>query len=526
MSKDHLGLFDTPPGRGEVRLSFAVVGLLAIAFFLILPWRDMRVGEIAAFIPTIDAEGFVGDLITATLLYAQASIFRSHALTALASGYLFAALLLVGHALTFPGAFSPAGLLGAGLNTTGWIGIFQRAVFPIVIILYVLLRRGASAPRPDPQASPRIALWALAAIALAASVTLLTTLGHDLLPAFYVNRSDQIYSHAVAYQLPSLFFLLVATTMLFRTRTSVLDIWLLVALSGWMIQTVLIMLLHRRFTVGFYCLFVMLAVSHLVVMLALIAESNRLYARLAVATAARDRERDARLMTMDAVTAAIAHEVGQPLTGVVLYARGALNWLDRASPDLRQAIASLRATIDAGHNTMAVIKSIRAMFAKGSIAPTTFSLNDLVRETASFLEHELAGEKVAVEFTLDEALPSILADRIQIQRVLVNLFTNAIESLRATQGRRRCIAVRSAVLENRAVVIEMSDTGLGITPDDMPQIFEAFFTTKEFGTGLGLSLCRAIVEEHGGRLWASSGTECGATFHLELRTAARPQLAA
>ena len=299
--------------------------------------------------------------------------------------------------------------------------------------------------------------------------------------------------------------------------------WLLVALSGWLIQSLLIMTLQGRFTAGWYCLFVMMLFSHLVVMLALIAESNRLYARLALSTAARNREREARLMSMDAVAAAISHEVGQPLTAVTTNAMAGLNWLTRARPDPEKAIKALRATIDAGHRTTDVIKSIRAMFAKGPGTATEFSLNDLVRETASLLDRELAGEKVSLQLALDEALPPILADRVQMQRVLVNLFTNAIESLAATRGRPRRIAIRSVPLDGQDVLLEVSDTGIGIAPEEMARIFDAFFTTKATGTGLGLSLCRTIVEEHGGRLWASPGEKHGATFHLQLRAAVSPQ---
>ena len=143
----------------EIRLSLAIVGLLFVALLLILPVRDIRLREINAFIPMIDAIMFLGELIIATLLYAQATVFRSRALTVLATGYVFAALLLVPHALTFPGAFAPGGLLGAGINTTAWLATFRRAAFPIAIILYVLLKQADSAARTGPERRRRGSSW-------------------------------------------------------------------------------------------------------------------------------------------------------------------------------------------------------------------------------------------------------------------------------------------------------------------------------------------------------------------------------
>ena len=308
MPKANLGLFDTAPTRGERRIAVGLVVSLLAVMLLILPVINRPVGEIQAFVPAINSAMCVGELIIAAMLFAQAAIFRSRGLTVLASAYVFTALLLIPYMMTFPGVFSVDGMLGAGPSTAGWIMIFRRVAFPLAVIIYALSQRHEDHDIGDAQRrSPNLALSIGTAVAAAVALTSLSILGKDWLPELFASRTAGVLPNIFRFNIFHLVLLLSATILLFRTRRSVLDIWLLVALSTLLIQSMLNLPLRVRFTLGWYSLHLLALLSHLVVLVALIAESNRLYARLAVATALRDRERDARMMTMDAVTAAIAH---------------------------------------------------------------------------------------------------------------------------------------------------------------------------------------------------------------------------
>jgi signal transduction histidine kinase len=515
VSPEQGALLETPPDRAQIRVAF-VVGFLMLAsavwvrFLGVVPLR-----ELPAFLPVVDAIIFVSDLVTAILLFAHASVFRTPALMALASGYLLTALLTAAHALTFPGAFAPTGLLGAKVNTSAWLAVFWRAGFGLAICSYAGLKPKKSLHFKRP--SFGIAAGVGSAFAIATALCMLATRGVDLLPALMVDqRGTWQYPDFIPVVVIAIGIAISAIAMLTRGPKSRLDVWLVLSISALFVQFPLILLASQRFTVAWYFAQAAGLASHLVIMLALISEAIRTYARLALTVSVRDRERDARLMSMDAVTAAIAHEVRQPLSAIVTNASAGLRWLNRAPPNLEMVEQSLRLNIEQGHRASDLINSMRSVLTKRSGERTAFSLNDLVTETAALMDRELIRENISLQLTLDQALPTIVADRLQMQQVLINLFTNAIQSLQATQGRARHIAIRSLPQEGQDVLLDLSDNGIGIAAERMDQIFDVFFTTKAKGNGMGLSLCRTIVEKHGGRLWASQGEEHGATFHLQL----------
>jgi signal transduction histidine kinase len=515
VTNEPLALFDTPPDRRQVWFCVAVVGVLYLASLPVLAVGGVRLPEIGPFVPTVDAIMLVGEAVTAAFLYSQASVFRSRALAILASGYVYTALLLIPHALSFPGAFAPKGLFGDGVNSPAWFAILRYPAFALVVILYARLKPAAPPAQPETERpAPNIGAHMAAAILLAAAAALLA--GSGLLPPLMSDRAKEMRSHVIEYQGALTLCWLAAIVMLWRRRSSVLDLWLLVALAGWLLQSLLNMVEEGRFTVAWYWFFVTTLFSHLVVMLALVAESARLYARLILSMSARTREREARLMSIDALAAAISHEVAQPLSAVGIYQGAGLRSLTGEQPDVDRAIQSLVAAMEAKKLAVDAIKNVGTALARQPGERTTFDLGDLVRETVPPLRREMVDKRISLRLALDAAPSPVLADRAQLQRVLTNLLTNAIDSLSLTEGRTRSLVVRSAALPGRGVVLEINDNGIGVAREDMARIFDPYFTTKANGAGLGLSLSRLIVEEHGGRLWVSRGDGFGVTVHLEL----------
>lgn len=505
------------PGRPQRRLALALVLTLLVAFLItagLLP--TIQLGRIDAFVPAYATALFVIDLMTAILLFAQFSILRSRALLVIASGYLFTALIVIPWMLTFPGVFTPSGLLGAGLQTTNWLYILWHAGFPMFVIAYALLK----------DADPAKGMWwdsALAAIlssvAMTATVvcaaTFIVTAGEAHLPRTMLDplHFSTLRLYIAGYQV---LLSVAALIVLWVRRRSVLDLWLMVVMCAYVIEICLIAFpVPVRFSLGWYAGRVFGLVSGSLVLFVLLYEITTLYARLLRAVAAERLEREARLMTGDAVSASIAHEVKQPLTGMVTNAYASLRWLDCTTPDLDEAKAALkRITVD-GHRAGAVIDSIRAIFKKDAGNRTSLNINELIGEVLALTRNDLQRHRILVQAEPNAQLPEVRGDRIQLQQVLLNLITNAIDSMAAKDG-ARVLRVRSQVDDGGGVIVSVADTGTGIGSQELERIFNPLFTTKSGGMGMGLSICRSIIEAHDGQLWAAPNKPEGAVFQFNL----------
>jgi signal transduction histidine kinase len=457
----------------------------------------------------------VNDSITAVLLFAQFSILRSRALLAIASGYLFTALIVIPWMLTFPGVFAPGGLLGAGLQSTSWLYTLWHGGFAMFVIAYALLRDADPAKRLWRRSAAAGILSSVVLTATAVcAVTFIVTAGDALLPR--INLDPIHFSTVWLYIAGCLVLLsIVAVIALWIGQRSVLDLWLMVVMSAYVIEICMIAFpIPARFSFGWYAGRFFGLLSGSLLLFVLLYEITILYAQTLRAVLAQRREREARLMTGDAVSATIAHEVKQPLSGMITNADAGLRWLDRLPPDLDEAKAAFEHIVADGHRAGAVIESIRAIFKKDARNRTSLDINDLIGEALALTRGDLQKHGILVQAEPNAQLPQVRGDRIQLQQVLLNLITNAIDSMAAKDG-ARALVVRSAVHEG-GVIISVADTGTGIDSQELERIFNPLFTTKSGGMGMGLSICRSIIEAHGGRLWVAPNKPEGTVFQFML----------
>jgi PAS domain S-box-containing protein len=229
-----------------------------------------------------------------------------------------------------------------------------------------------------------------------------------------------------------------------------------------------------------------------------------------------------RATTVGELTASLAHEINQPITAAATDARTCLRWLAREQPDIGEARESATRMVNAVTRAADIISRLRQLFKKGAPQTNLVDVSEVIQEMVVLLRSEASRHSVSILTQLAEGLPRVVADWVQLQQVLMNLMLNGIEAMQDAKTERQ-LTIRSLMAERGQLLISVTDTGAGVPGEQAAQIFNAFFTTKAQGTGMGLSISRSIVESHGGRLWATSNPGRGATFSFTLPTAGAPQ---
>jgi C4-dicarboxylate-specific signal transduction histidine kinase len=224
----------------------------------------------------------------------------------------------------------------------------------------------------------------------------------------------------------------------------------------------------------------------------------------------------ARQTTIGKMTAWIVHEVRQPLAAIVANANAGLRWLQEPEPDIDEARAALTRIVREGHRTSDIISSVKRMFEKTHSDRSLVNVNGLIGEVLSLLRAKFENHKIALKSDQADGLRPVVADRVQLEQVLVNLILNAVDAMCFVVDREKLLTIKSEAYEPNQVRISIQDSGPGVDSDHMQHIFDDFITTKPHGMGMGLSICRSIVESLGGRIWVETRSPHGAIFCVQL----------
>ena len=500
-----------PPTLRQRRFAIAVVMVLLAAFGVAAPFASVQLPRIDGPVAITIALTFVTNLVTAILIFSLCSIIYSRALLVLASGFLFSSLIMIPYALTFSGVLWPTALLGTGIQNSPWLFLLWRFGFLAAVICYALLKDESPSSGRSPIGWSVLLIagliftlaWAVSIFANAAPHLLLE--GGRLTPfAHYIAGLDFLIS-------------VLALLSLWFHRSSVLDQWLMVVIYTMMLELAMVtFFIAGRDTVGVYCVRAFLVVASTVVLAALLSEAGRLYAAVARANLLLQREQDNKLMNLEAMAASIAHEVRQPLTAISTNAIAARRFLRMTQPNHSEAEAALDRILNASHSTSEVFDGIRSLFQRVEQGLKPIDVNQIILEVLQSLRGELSNHDVIPRPELTSELPLVDGNRSQLQQVIINLFHNAIEAMDATTDRRRVLRVTTELHGRDAIAVGVEDSGPGIDPKQAESIFGAFVTTKSHGMGLGLAICRMIIERHGGQLTVLSDGKSGALFKCVL----------
>jgi signal transduction histidine kinase len=491
--------------------------LLAM-FCIAAPYARIQLRPVPAFVPIYATLFVFNELITAVLILAQFWVVRWTWLLVLASGYLFTAVMAVPGALAFPGVFSASGLLGGGTQGAAWIGAIYHLASPIVLIAVVLVRDSRQTTGMI-QRSPGLAIALSLAIvtAIACSLTWVILANDKVLPQIFVNSIQQS-NNIIMVVVPIMALQAVAFLLLWRRGYSVLDLWLMVVCCAWLFELSLgILFAGSRYSFGWYTARTFQLAAAIIVLMLFLSETTALYANIVRESIQRRGARHARQIAMDAMAASIGHEIKQPLAAIVANAGAGELLTTTAEPDMKELQAIFSDIAAQGQRIGNIISSVRTLFQKNTHERQLLDINNVVRDAIASVELDLSVQHVTVITEMDDDLPPVLGNHGQLHQLFLNLINNALEAMSNVTGRSSVLAVRSrAKTGSSDIVVTVEDTGVGIADADSDRIFEPFFSTKAVGTGVGLTICRVIVEAHGGTIEACANKPYGAIFRVTL----------
>ena len=399
-----------------------------------------------------------------------------------------------------------------------WLFNFWRITSVLAVIVYALLKDANDTANQFTKNEPvrTIVVTVACALAVTAGLSWLGTAGNGHLPSLYFGTTQQaLFNRHLAGAL----WLLnsAAIVLLLARKRTILGVWLAVTVFMSLPDyTWAFFFSGLRFSLGWYMARSYSLIASFAVLVVLLVETTMLYARLASAITLQRRERAHRVTSVDEATAAIAHEIKQPLGGILLNCETALHCLEREAPDVAEARDCVADAIVDSKRANEVVTAVRALFRTTARQRKMVEINHLAREVLRMVENDLRVHGVSVSTEFEEAVPQVRADPIQLQQVLLNLVKNAIDAITIGPTTQKVIRLITTYDGKSVVSIYVQDTGPGIILNNETQVFEPFFTTKPSGMGLGLSICRRIVEDHSGNLRLSETTSEGCTFEITL----------
>jgi signal transduction histidine kinase len=504
-----------PASAEQRRTAVGIVIVFAVVTLALAPFANVQAARLDAFVPVIQTVMCVADLLTAALLFSQYSVEPRIAILALAGGYIASGLFAFLQTLVFPGGYSPTGLFGDGRDSSAWLFVFWHTCFPLALVIYALLK-----DRPPSKSGKSLVITLGAAISWVvlafAALAWIAIAGTKYLPSIYAGGDTQQTLLANFLNLFMWLWGITALVVLFVRRSTVLDLWLMVTLCAWMPNFAAATVMTTfRFSVGWYMARSFALVASCTVLMVLLTETNVLYARLANMIVLIRRERGNRLMSLEAATGAIAHELRQPLTAITLHSQTAAILLNKTPPDVDEMRECLSEIGSATERAANVISGIRALFKDTEPRRTRVAIHHVAQQALTLAHHDLQANQVSVTEHYEGKLPAVEADAMQLQQVVLNLIKNAIDAMSATPPSSRALRVTASFGSDSHVLLLVEDTGPGLAADP-ERIFEPFITTKTNGMGLGLAISRTIIEAHGGTLRVAKTGPQGTIFEVAL----------